>query len=143
MSQCFVCGDTFNLQRSHDIPKYIGGTDKDGIRILCSKHHREYDLYLLKCFLENIGEEIVLDNFNQIIKYQIEIKKNKTLHQSFRDLTKNILDYYFTNIKLNHEKNIILRCIHCGSYLDIEDYLFNNFCFNCNRSQNNNERGLD
>jgi len=41
--ECYICKTTFNLNNSHDIPQYIGGKDC-GTRLLCKKHHREYDI---------------------------------------------------------------------------------------------------
>lgn len=34
------------LQNSHDIPNYLGGTDKDGRHWLCIPCHKKYELYV-------------------------------------------------------------------------------------------------
>jgi len=53
---CAKCGsngkfkwDNFevSLETSHDIPKYMGGTDKDGRHLLCKKCHKDYELQVL------------------------------------------------------------------------------------------------
>lgn len=57
---CEKCKFEFSdkdLEYSHDIPKYIGGTDKDGRHLLCKKCHDNYENILL--------EEIFFYLFNQ------------------------------------------------------------------------------
>ena len=36
---CAKCGTDKNLEEHHIIPKFMGGTDKDGRMLLCKKHH--------------------------------------------------------------------------------------------------------
>jgi len=58
--KCVKCSFEFEekeLQCSHDIPKYLGGTDKDGRHWLCLKCHKEYERLILKECLESVGEE--------------------------------------------------------------------------------------
>ena len=44
--QCQECNDNFKeneLDLSHDIPRYMGGTDSDGRHYLCRKCHHTYE----------------------------------------------------------------------------------------------------
>ena len=90
--ECFICGCTTDcrLENSHDIPQYIGGEDSDGIRWLCYKHHREYDLYLLIKFLKSIGENPKFNNWVDVKNWQCEIKKQESLHQKFQKIAKDV-----------------------------------------------------
>jgi len=126
MSECFICGDTFNLHNSHDIPKYIGGKDSDGITILCAIHHRQYDLFLLREFLKTIGDFPILDYYMDIIKWQSAIKKNKSLHKKFMKIAKNVRSYYF-NSNIRNKEYTNHYCLSCESEIDIEDKI----CPNC------------
>jgi len=45
--KCAKCKQEFNenyLQLSHDVPRYVGGQDKDGRHNLCKTCHEEYEL---------------------------------------------------------------------------------------------------
>ncbi len=56
MMKCARCEREFDeceLELSHDIPKYLGGTDLDGRHWLCKKCHRKYELEVLKVGLMN------------------------------------------------------------------------------------------
>lgn len=52
MIECKKCGMKETLQEKYEphhlIPKCIGGTDKDGRRYLCKKHHNIIHKILLK-----------------------------------------------------------------------------------------------
>lgn len=55
--KCFKCGEEFEeflIELSHDVPKYMGGTDKDGRHNLCHKCHQEYEIEVLKIALMNL-----------------------------------------------------------------------------------------
>lgn len=136
MSECFVCGNTFNLHNSHDIPKYIGGKDSDGRRLLCPIHHRQYDLYLLKKFLKAMNISYIINNWLDVKEYQIAIKKEEGWHPKLQKLTKQILKTYFTD---NKKKEIVDECfcIFCEQEIDIEDYFFDNICKKCFNPQDN------
>lgn len=48
--KCQKCKNNFpekELELSHDIPKYLGGTDKDGRHWLCKDCHDNYEYYIL------------------------------------------------------------------------------------------------
>ena len=48
---CDKCGLDFEekeLDESHDIPKYMGGTDADGRHWLCKKCHEKYENEIVK-----------------------------------------------------------------------------------------------
>jgi len=49
--ECSKCKEDFEerkLECSHDIPKYMGGTDLDGRHWLCKKCHDNYEYEVLK-----------------------------------------------------------------------------------------------
>lgn len=130
MNECSMCKDCFNIESSHDIPKYIGGKDCDGMRYLCYIHHREYDLYLLKCFLDSIDESPILTHWIDVKKWMIELKRNKYLHPQFKEIVKKVCKEYFDNFIIL-KKDDKYFCIGCKSEIDIEDYLFGNICPKC------------
>ncbi len=52
--KCSKCKKEFEeheLDLSHDIPKYIGGTDKNGRHYLCKKCHKKYEQEVLNIIL--------------------------------------------------------------------------------------------
>ena len=54
--KCDKCKKEFpenEIDVSHDIPKYMGGTDSDGRHILCKECHDKYDYEILKIGLMN------------------------------------------------------------------------------------------
>jgi len=54
--KCSKCNEDFeerDLQLSHDIPKYMGGTDKDGRHWLCKICHQKYEEEVLRVGLFN------------------------------------------------------------------------------------------
>jgi len=62
--KCDKCLKEFpepELELSHDIPKYLGGTDLDGRHWLCRKHHKEYDDLILEKCLRYCGIEFFSD----------------------------------------------------------------------------------
>ena len=72
---------------SHDIPRYIGGTDKDGRKWLCKKHHYDYDKDLLIELLKYVGE--TLDSDSDIPFWQIELsKQSEELKKKFREIAR-------------------------------------------------------
>ena len=58
--KCAWCGKEFlesELQLSHDVPKYIGGTDKDGRHYLCKKHHDIYEKMVFAMMVKVLSEQ--------------------------------------------------------------------------------------
>ena len=61
---CMKCGKKFeekNIEESHDIPKHLGGSDKDGRHWLCKKCHKDYEwLVFSRCanYIKNLSPEI-------------------------------------------------------------------------------------
>ncbi len=96
---CSICKEEFDrskLQESHDIPKYIGGTDKDGRHLLCKDCHKEYDKKLLKEFLKFIHYEFDLESdWIEIIGLQKSISGLKNLHFRFREISFKIKEEVF------------------------------------------------
>ena len=48
--KCSKCNKKFHegeLEVSHDFPKYLGGTDKEGRHLLCKECHTHYDYCIL------------------------------------------------------------------------------------------------
>ena len=73
--KCSYCKKEFEdhlIELSHDIPKYLGGTDFDGRHYLCHKHHKEYDLKILLACLKYLGENLECEL--DIISWQKELK---------------------------------------------------------------------
>lgn len=58
------------MELSHDIPKYLGGDDKQGRRELCSRCHDIYEnIILFRCIREVLQESIlpgVLNRANRV-----------------------------------------------------------------------------
>lgn len=51
VNTCSLCNGKFEekeLELSHDIPRYIGGTDLDGRHYLCKECHNKYELEVIK-----------------------------------------------------------------------------------------------
>ncbi len=58
--KCAWCKNDFpesKLQLSHDVPKYIGGTDKDGRHYLCLKCHDIYERMIMAFMIRVLSEE--------------------------------------------------------------------------------------
>lgn len=70
MIKCDKCNKEYpqkELELSHDVPKYMGGDDSDGRHWLCKKHHKEYELEVIKqCFMNLIKK---FPQFQWICKY--------------------------------------------------------------------------
>ena len=83
--KCAYCEKKFpetELELSHDIPRYIGGTDKDGRHYLCKPCHKDYDNFILMRCLKFIGEEF---KEGERILWMIELKKQSIiLKKTFR-----------------------------------------------------------
>ena len=78
---CAKCEEKYNekeLETSHDIPKYIGGTDKDGRHWLCNKCHSQYDRAILMRIYLKIFNELIpySEDRRSYIKYMSMIKKS-------------------------------------------------------------------
>ena len=58
---CDYCRNDFpekELQLSHDVPKYIGGIDKDGRHWLCKKCHDIYERQVMAFMCKDLLESI-------------------------------------------------------------------------------------
>ena len=85
LMKCQKCGIEFpekEIQDSHDIPKYMGGEDKDGRHWLCEKCHKEYEYEVLKVSLMN---------------YIKTLPENEKV--LFRKSAKLVQKYFFKNIE--------------------------------------------
>lgn len=84
---CDKCKKDFpenEIEDSHDIPKYLGGEDKDGRHWLCNKCHEEYDLEILRkglmMYIKTLPErnKVVFRRAVKIVqKYFFKGDKNK------------------------------------------------------------------
>lgn len=75
--QCFKCKKEFNekeLEISHDFPKYLGGTDKDGRHLLCKKCHQDYELKIF-IFVTSYLKSISLKHKKEIEEIIKKVKK--------------------------------------------------------------------
>lgn len=68
---CSKCGIKLferELELSHDIPRYMGGTDKDGRHFLCKDCHKSYELEIIKrSFMSIVG--FFPDEWKRICKF--------------------------------------------------------------------------
>jgi hypothetical protein len=58
--KCQKCGLDFpeaEIQLSHDVPKYIGGLDKDGRHNICKKCHDIYERQAFSIIANMLSEE--------------------------------------------------------------------------------------
>ena len=59
--KCAWCNKEFpesEIDLSHDIPRYIGGTDKDGRHYLCKKHHDIYEKMVAAVMVKSLPKDI-------------------------------------------------------------------------------------
>jgi len=75
--KCQKCNGKFeekDLHCSHDIPKYVGGTDLDGRHWLCKDCHDKYEYEVLKVGLMSWikqlpeKEKLIFKNSAQLVK---------------------------------------------------------------------------
>ena len=96
---CFKCKKDFpenQIEVSHDFPKYLGGTDKDGRHNLCVKHHEDYDFQILsKIILQkyNIKIEKVNDR-RKYIQFHNKIKRDGVTNEDLK-IVKQVMEAYF------------------------------------------------
>ncbi len=94
--KCNLCNRNFiesEIQLSHDIPKYIGGTDLDGRHWLCKDCHENYDMtILLKC-LNYINETYLEDE--KILWMNELSKQSEKLKEKFRIIAKKIKEEFY------------------------------------------------
>ncbi len=99
--KCMKCNRDFEekfLELSHDIPKYIGGTDLDGRHWLCEKCHQDYELtILLKC-LKFIGEEYI--EGEKILWMKELSRQPENLKEHFIIIAKEVKEEFFDEILL-------------------------------------------
>jgi len=97
--KCYKCNKEFEekeVKLSHDIPKYIGGTDLDGRNWLCKKHHKEYDNLILSKCLIFVGEEFIVE---ERISWMKELSKQpENLKIEFRKIAKKIKEEFYNGL---------------------------------------------
>ena len=63
--RCAKCGEEETIENkldlSHDVPKYIGGTDKDGRHYLCKKCHDIYEKTVAAVMVKPLPEDIKIE----------------------------------------------------------------------------------
>jgi len=94
--KCDKCQIDFpesNIEVSHDIPKYIGGTDLDGRHNLCKECHIKYDNLILKKCLELFNEEFIEEE--RIIWMKELSKQPKDLKGKFKKIAQEIGGCFF------------------------------------------------
>jgi len=87
-----------SLEVSHNIPKYMGGTDKDGRKLLCPGCHIDYEYEVLsKCLKQffDISLPRFEDKRDYIHFYNIIRNSSESLKKGCRDLAKQICDDFF------------------------------------------------
>jgi len=96
---CFRCKNDFpenQIEVSHDIPKYLGGTDKDGRHILCVDCHEKYDYLILFCFMLKKYDQVIprFDDRRKYIQFHNKIKRDKITGDDFK-IIKQVMEAYF------------------------------------------------
>ena len=94
--KCFKCSFRFEekeLQLSHDIPKYIRGTDIDRRHNLCKECHKEYDKLILTICLKYVGEELIVGE--EILWMKELSHQSEELKIKFRELAQVIREEFF------------------------------------------------
>ena len=94
--KCDKCKKDFEereLDCSHDIPKYLGGTDLDGRHHLCKGCHNKYEKLILVACLKYIGEELV--DGEEIMWMKELSRQSEELKQIFRGFAHEIkMEFY-------------------------------------------------
>lgn len=94
---CQKCNRNFTeefLELSHDIPKYTGGTDKDGRHWLCKDCHKDYDNLILYKILEFLGEEELV--VEEKILWMKELsRQSEDLKKQFRKIARKCKEDFF------------------------------------------------
>jgi hypothetical protein len=92
MIRCKKCLKEFpenKVELSHHIPKYMGGTDKDGRSYLCLKHHDDYEeLVLVQCYLKvfNLRINLLNDRRSRIPKMGFIKLSSETIKEKCRKI---------------------------------------------------------
>lgn len=93
--KCQKCNKKFeekDIELSHDIPKYLGGTDLDGRHWLCKNCHYNYDEEIILRCLKYLGEKFD----GNIIGWQKELSKQpKRLKEILREFAKQVKEEWY------------------------------------------------
>lgn len=97
---CDKCHRDFEerfLDCSHDIPKYMGGSDRDGRHWLCKICHHKYEIkILIKCLIDILNEKF--DENIPTREYMYLIKRlPEELQYRCRLIAKEIKEEFFKN----------------------------------------------
>ena len=96
VTKCSYCNDDFlepQLECSHDIPRYIGGTDLDGRHWLCKQHHKKYERKVLISCLKIVGE--TLEEGEEISWMKDLSKQSEQLKIKFREEAKKVKEEFY------------------------------------------------
>ena len=105
-SKCGIVLPENEIELSHDIPKYLGGTDLDGRRYLCRKCHDEYERFILLRVYESLfNKKIKLEGKRgNNIRYMVEIKNflknNPERAKKIKEMVKRLRDLFFNENKM-------------------------------------------
>ena len=78
--KCEKCGLDFpekEIQTSHDIPRYIGGTDKQGRHNLCIKCHNIYERLVFSFVFKRVPKEIQIELRRKLFSWKCSYFKDK------------------------------------------------------------------
>jgi hypothetical protein len=70
--KCDKCRKEFlesELQLSHDVPKYIRGTDKDGRHYLCKKCHDIYERLCFSVFFNSLPIQMQMLGKQKVLEF--------------------------------------------------------------------------
>lgn len=77
--KCHKCNDEFlekDIQESHDVPKYMGGTDADGRHWLCKKCHDIYEKIAFSVAFKSLDSDTQIRCRNKVKSFSIYYFKN-------------------------------------------------------------------
>ncbi len=95
--KCSYCLKEFpdeELDLSHDIPQYMGGTDADGRHYLCNGCHKKYELLIInKCFYFLGFQEVYEEKISSACYYLKSF--GEPLHSIFRVFAEEVKEEFY------------------------------------------------
>ena len=80
-SRCKLCFSEKQLELSHDIPKYMNGTDKDGRHYLCKFCHLRYELNIIKLSFMLLVKNCFSETWKRECRKATKIIKKRTFNE--------------------------------------------------------------
>lgn len=83
-AKCEKCFVEEELQLSHDVPRYMGGTDLDGRHYLCKDCHNSYELNIIKLSFMNLIK-IFPEEWKVVCRNSARMVKNFTFKENKKE----------------------------------------------------------